>query len=107
MTTFRMIFSIACLIVISNPVYAQAISKDYQKMCVREQVSEHQGVKGKTLTEEDFAAYCTCQAEFVSKNASDTQLYGLQINPKAKPLWLKSLESKAMKVCITNPKLNT
>lgn len=102
MKIFRTIFSIACLLVISNPIYAHAISKDYQKMCVREQVSEHQGVKGKTLTEEDFAAYCTCKAEFINKNSTNRQVNELLMDPKAKPEWLKALELKAMKACITS-----
>lgn len=108
MKTLRTIFSIACLLVISDPIYAQAISKDYQKMCVREQVSEHQSVKGKTLIEEDFAAYCTCQAEFINKNATNRQVNELVMDPKAKPEWLKTLESKAVKSCLTvNAKMTT
>lgn len=108
MTTFRTIFSIACLLVICNPIYAQVISKDYQKMCVREQVSEHQGIKSKTLTEEDFAAYCACQAEFINKNATNRQVSELVMDPQAKPEWLKALESKAVKSCLTvNSKMTT
>jgi len=91
----------------SNQSYAQAISKDYQKNCAREQVAEHQGIKGKTLTEEDFIAYCSCQADFISKNASNRQVNELVMNPKAKPEWLKTLESKAIKACIADPKMTT
>jgi hypothetical protein len=29
------------------------------------------------------------------------------MNPKAKPEWLKTLESKALKVCIADPKMTT
>jgi hypothetical protein len=91
----------------SNQSYAQAISKDYQKNCAREQVAEHQGIKGKTLTEEDFIAYCSCQADFISKNASNRQVNELVMNPKAKPEWLKVIELKALKACITDPKMST
>lgn len=94
------------LLALTNPSFGQSISKDYQKMCIREQVSEHKGVKGKALTEEDFTAYCICQAEFINKNATNQQLKELAMNPKSKPDWLKIVESKAMKSCIsTNSKM--
>jgi hypothetical protein len=99
--------SLAFLFVIGTPSFAQTISKDYQKNCAIEQVAEHKGVKGKALTEEDFTAYCSCQAEFISKNASNRQVNELAMNPKAKPEWLKVIELKAMKACITDPKMNT
>lgn len=100
MTTLRTVLSLVFLLAISNDSFAQAISKDYQKNCAREQVAEHQGIKNKTLTEEDFIAYCACQAEFISKNASNRQVHELVMDPKAKPEWLKTLESKAIKTCI-------
>jgi uncharacterized HAD superfamily protein len=98
---------LAFLLVIANPSFAQAISKDFQKNCAVEQVAEHKGIKGKTLTEEDFSAYCSCQAEFISKNASNRQVNELVMNPKAKPDWLKAIELKVMKACITDPKMST
>jgi hypothetical protein len=91
----------------SNQAFAQAISKDYQKNCAREQVAEHRGAKGKALTEEDFTSYCSCQADFISKNATNQQVNELVMNPKAKPEWLKVIELKAMRVCITDPKMST
>ena len=91
---------------LSSQSFAQAISKDYQKNCAREQVAEHKGTKGKALTEDDFTAYCTCQAEFISKSASNQQVNELVMNPKAKPEWLKVIELKAMKACITDPKMS-
>jgi hypothetical protein len=98
----------AFLLVMVNQSYAQAISKDYQKNCAREQVNEHQGIKGKTLTEEDFKAYCGCQADYISKNASNRQVNELVMNPKAKPEWLKVIELKAMKSCLpSDPKMST
>ena len=107
MSIFRTSLSLAFLLIMSNPSFAQAISKDYQKNCAREQVAEHQGVKGKALTEEDFTAYCGCQAEFINKNATNRQVNELVMNPKAKPEWLKTIELKAMKACITDPKMST
>jgi hypothetical protein len=94
-------------LVLSNQSFAQSISKDYQKNCAREQVAEHKGAKGKALTEEDFTAYCGCQAEFISKNATSQQVNELVMNPKAKPEWLKVVELKAMKACIADPKMST
>jgi ABC-type thiamine transport system substrate-binding protein len=107
MSIFCISLSFAFLLVIANQSFAQVISKDYQKNCVSEQVNEHKSVKGKKLTAEDFSAYCTCQADFINKNATNTQVNELVMNPKAKPEWLKAIELKAMKVCITDPKMNT
>lgn len=107
MSIFRTSLSLVFLLSMSNQSFAQAISKDYQKNCTREQVTEHQGIKGKTLTEEDFSAYCGCQADFISKNVSNRQVNELVMNPKAKPEWLKVIELKAMKACITDPKMTT
>jgi hypothetical protein len=71
-------------------------------------VAEHQGVKGKALTDVDFVDYCSCQAEYVSKNASNRQANELLMNPKAKPEWLKAIEFNAMKSCIPfDSKLST
>lgn len=107
MSIVRNGLSLVFLLLISNQSFAQAISQDYQKNCVREQVAEHKGTKGKALAEDDFTAYCTCQAEFIAKSASNRQINELVMNPKAKPDWLKVIELKAMKACITDPKMNT
>ena len=107
MSIFRSFILLSFFLVTSNQSFAQSISKDYQKNCAREQVAEHQGIKGKALTEEDFTAYCGCQADFISKNASNRQVNELVANPKAKPEWLKLIELKAMKACIADPKMNT
>ena len=107
MSIFRSFVLFGFVLITSNQSFAQAISKDYQKNCAREQVAEHQGIKGKALTEEGFIAYCTCQADFISKNASNRQINELVMNPKAKPEWLKTLESKAIKACIADPKMST
>ena len=103
----RTVLLLSFMLAISNQVFAQAISKDYQKNCAREQVAEHRGAKGKALTEEDFTSYCSCQADFISKNATNQQVNELVMNPKAKPEWLKVIELKAMRVCITDPKMST
>jgi hypothetical protein len=64
--------------------------------------------KDKALTEEDFTAYCACQAEFINKNATNRQVNELVMNPKLKPEWLKLLELKAIKSCLpSDPKMNT
>lgn len=107
MPIFRTGLSLVLLFAMTNQVFAQAISKDYQKNCAREQVVEHQGVKGKALTENDFTAYCACQAEFINKNASNRQVNELVMDPNVKPEWLKVIELKAMKACIADPKMNT
>jgi len=103
----RTVLLLSFMLATSNQAFAQAISKDYQKNCAREQVAEHRGAKGKALTEEDFTSYCSCQADFISKNATNQQVNELVMNPKAKPEWLKVIELKAMRVCITDPKMST
>ena len=103
----RTVLLLSFMLATSNQAFAQAISEDYQKNCAREQVAEHRGAKGKALTEEDFTSYCSCQADFISKNATNQQVNELVMNPKAKPEWLKVIELKAMRVCITDPKMST
>jgi hypothetical protein len=107
MSILRITLPLAFLLVLANPSFAQAIPKDFQKNCAAEQVAEHKGTKGKVLTEEDFSTYCSCQAEFISKNATNSQVNELAMNPKARPGWLKAMESKVMKACITDPKMST
>ena len=107
MSAIRTGLSLVVLLIMSNLSFAQAISKDYQKNCTREQVAEHQGMKGKVLAEEDFVAYCDCLADYISKNSSNRQVNEVLMNPDAKPEWLKAIETKAMKVCIAKPKINT
>ena len=107
MSILRNSLPLVFLMMLTSPSFAQAISKDFQKNCAAEQVAEHKGAKGKALTEEDFSAYCSCQAEFISKNASNQQVNELLMNPKARPEWLKVIELKAMKACITDPKMST
>lgn len=107
MSMFRSLIPLCFIFILPNQTYAQVISKDFHKNCTLEQVAEHRGVKGKVLTEEDFTAYCNCQAYFISKNASNRQVNELVMDPKAKPEWLKNIELKAMKACITDPKMGT
>jgi len=87
---------------ISGFAQAQAISSDFQKNCVQEQLQDHKDIKKKTLTEDDFKPYCNCLAEYISKNSSNRQVNELLMNPKAKPDWLKALELKAMKSCLAS-----
>lgn len=107
MSIFRTGLSLVFVLIMTNQSLSQAISQDYQKMCAREQVAEHRGIKGKALTEEDFSAYCGCQAEFITKNATNRQVNELVMNPKARPEWLKVIELKAMRACIADPKMST
>lgn len=87
---------------ISGFAQAQAISSDFQKNCVQEQLQDHKDIKKKALTEDDFKPYCNCLAEYISKNSSNRQVNELLMDPKAKPDWLKALELKAMKSCLAS-----
>jgi hypothetical protein len=91
---------ISLFLSISGLAQAQAISSDFQKNCVQEQLAAHKEVKKKSLTEEDFKPYCKCLAEYVSKNSSNREVNELLMNPKSKPEWLKEVERKAMKSCL-------
>lgn len=91
---------IGFLLSISAYSQAQAVSGDFQKNCIQEQLVEHKDIKKKSLTEEDFKPYCKCLAEYVSKNSSNREVNELLMNPKAKPDWLKEVERKAMKSCL-------
>jgi uncharacterized protein with von Willebrand factor type A (vWA) domain len=88
------------LVAISGYAQAQAISSDFQKNCVQEQLQEHKDIKKKSLTQEDFKPYCSCLAEYISKNASNRQVNELLMDAKAKPEWLKAIELKGMKFCL-------
>jgi len=99
---------ISFVIAISGYAQAQAISSDFQKNCVQEQLAEHKDIKKKSFAEEDFRPYCSCLADYISKNASNKQVNELVMNPKAKPEWLKVIETKAMKSCLaSDPKMST
>jgi len=99
---------ISFVLSISGYAQAQAISSDFQKNCVQEQLQDHKDIKKKSLTEEDFKPYCNCLAEYISKNSSNRQVNELLMNPKLKPEWLKALELKAMKSCLaSDSKMNT
>ena len=47
MSKFRTGLTLVFLLLMANQLFAQAVSKDYQKNCAREQVIEHHGIKGK------------------------------------------------------------
>jgi len=105
---FKSKLLIICLFLsLAGQIQAQAISSDFQKSCVQEQVLEHKDIKKKTLTEEDFKPYCSCLAEYISKSANNRQINELVMDPKVKPEWLKAAELKAMKACIADPKMST
>ena len=92
----------------TSPLFAQTLPNDFQKSCIDEQISAHKTLKGKPPQEGDFKTYCTCLEQSISKNATNSQLNELAMNPKLKPEWLKALELKAMKACLASgPKLIT
>ena len=86
--------------VIVNNSHSQAISSNYQKNCTQEQVKEHENFKNKSPKEADFNSFCSCVASYISKNASNSQINELVMDPKARPEWLKVVEVKAYKKCL-------
>lgn len=88
--------------------FAQATTGDYQKTCIQEQLADHKGIKGGSPSAADFKPYCSCLSDYVAKNATNQQLNELAMDPKAKPEWLKTVEDKAMKNCLsTGQKITT
>jgi hypothetical protein len=100
MKKLLLLLTMTLLIAGAGQSFAAAPNGEYQKICTQEQLAEHKGLKGNTLTEADFKPYCSCVSEFVSKNATNKQLNELVMDPKAKPDWLKAVEDKAMKSCL-------
>jgi hypothetical protein len=102
------LLTLSLLVTGMHPSFAQAISSDYQKACIQEQLADHQGIKGGSPKEADFIPYCSCVSNYVTKNATNRQLNEIAMDAKASPEWLKVLEEKAMRSCLSpSPKLNT
>ena len=98
----------AFLLAFSAYSQSKMISNDFQKNCIQEQLEAHKILKNKALSEDDFKPYCSCLSEYISQNASNRQVNELLMNPKAKPEWLKSIELKATKSCLTSgPRITT
>jgi hypothetical protein len=89
-----------------NNGYAQANLSEYQKNCTQEQYEEHKNSKNKSLKEAEFNSFCTCVANYISKNASTSQINEIAIDPKARPEWLKVVEVKAYKKCLKSDEKN-
>lgn len=96
-----------CMLLMNNS-FAQAISSDYQKNCAQEQVIEHRALKNNALQEADFKSFCSCVANYISKNSFNSQVNELVMDPKAKPEWLKAVEVKAHDQCLkSNEKISS
>ena len=73
--------------------FAQDITTILQKSCVKEQLSDHKGLKNHTLHAQDFKDYCKCESDFIGQNISDLQKNELLSKPKEKPQWLGEMLS--------------
>ncbi|CAM3799612.1 hypothetical protein [Polynucleobacter brandtiae] len=102
MAMLRNTFILFTSFMLSNYSFGQVVSKEFQNNCAREQLSEHQVFKGKSLVVSDFAEYCACQAEYIVNNATKQQVQELVSNPKATPQWLKAIKLKALNTCIAS-----
>jgi hypothetical protein len=99
---------ISVLIAGMSHSFAQTIPGDYQKACIQEQLADHKGIKGGGPTAADFKPYCSCLSDYVAKNVTNQQLNELAMDAKAKPEWLKAVEDRAMKSCLSpGPKITT
>jgi hypothetical protein len=87
---------------------AEDITTRLQKSCIQEQLNEHKEVKTNPIRAEDFKPYCKCESNFITKNATETQLNELKAQPKTKSQWLGELQQKAFKSCLgSESKTNT
>jgi len=82
---------------------ADELSLDLQKSCVKEQLTEHKGIKGHSFQDSDFKEYCKCETDFILEKATQDQKSQINKKHTANSKWLKQLKSKATESC-TEPK---
>jgi hypothetical protein len=92
------------LILFCSQLSADELSVDLQRACVKEQLSEHKGIKGHPLEASDFNEYCKCETIFVREKATKEQLTQIEKTQSGNPNWLKKLKSQASKICIEQKK---
>ena len=88
------------LFLISTFSLAQDITTTLQKSCVKEQLSDHNGLRNHTLHAQDFKDYCKCESDFINQNTSDQQKKELLNKSKEKPQWLGEIKTNAFKSCM-------
>jgi hypothetical protein len=88
------------LLLISSHSFSADSLETLQQACKTRQLQDHKGIKGQTFSEDDFGAYCKCEADFILDNATEDQLNLINKNPSAHPKWLKQLKIKALNSCV-------
>jgi hypothetical protein len=85
---------------------ADELSLDLQKSCVKEQLTEHKGIKGHSFQDSDFKEYCKCETDFILEKARQDQKSQINKKQATNSKWFKQLKSKAIESC-TEPKQQT
>jgi hypothetical protein len=86
--------------------FAEELSVDLQKYCVKEQLSEHKGIKGHSFQDSDFKEYCKCETDFILEKATQDQKSQINKKQTTNSKWFKQIKSKAIENC-TEPKQQT
>lgn len=84
--------------------YADELSTDLQKVCVKEQLSQHKGTKGHAIEASYFNEYCKCETDYIVNKATNEQLSQIYKKQTIKPNWLTKLKSTAFKSCMAQDK---
>ena len=84
--------------------YADELSKDLQKACVKEKLSQHKGTKGHAIEASYFNEYCKCETDYIVNRATNDQLNKIYKKQTIKPNWLTQLKSNALKSCMAQNK---
>lgn len=87
--------------------FAAELSIDLQKACINEQLGGHKGIKGRALDASDFKEYCKCEADYITRKASNEQLSQLSKDLTTKPKWLQQLRNNSYKSCFGQEKKTT
>lgn len=106
MNLFKKLIFLPFLLVCLN-TFADELSVDLQKACIKEQLSSHKGLKGHPLGARDFTGYCKCETDFIMEKGTKEQLNEISEKPNLNPNWLKQLKSNALKSCIQQPSQST
>jgi len=99
--TSKILFLIALFF--AAQLQAEELSAQLHNTCVQQQLSEHKGLSKRPLNAKDFAAYCSCETEYIQKNTSDEQKNELKKTNKP-PEFLGDLKVRAFKSCLDDGK---
>ena len=92
-------FTLLCM-----QAYADELSTDLQKACVKEKLSQHKGTNGHAIEASYFNEYCKCETDYIVTRVTNEQLNKIYKEQTIKPNWLTRLKSNALKSCMAQGK---